>query len=308
MSRALSLADQSQSVELLKLLEGFELTMEAENKSPRTIRAYSDSVKFFDDWLGRNSKPTTVALVRRQDVEGFLADLLRRYKPATAHNRYRGLLRFFGWALAEEELHTSPMAGMRPPAVPEEPAPVLTEDQLRQVLRACEGKDFEARRDSALVRVFLDTGARLSEVAGLKVSDIDIQQRVLVVLGKGRRPRGAPFGANTALALNRYLRARDRHPKAASPALWLGHLGPMTPSGLADVVGRRGRQAGLEGIHPHLFRHTAAHRWQLEGGNETDLMVLLGWHSRSMLSRYAKSAAVERARESHRRLGLGDRL
>ncbi|HVA22613.1 MAG TPA: tyrosine-type recombinase/integrase [Candidatus Micrarchaeia archaeon] len=301
-------ASRAPTDDLLALLEDFLLTLESEHKSPRTLRAYGDAVRFFAAWLEASGRPTQSQTVSRQDVKGYVTDLLHRFKPATAANRYRALVRFFGWAVDEGELAVSPMAGLRPPTVPETPPPVLGEDELRRLLRACEGPAFEDRRDNALFRCFIDTGARLSEVAGLAVADVDWEHRVLHVLGKGRRPRAAPFGAQTGVSLRRYLRSRASRRQAGTLALWLGHEGPMTPSGIADAVRRRGRVAGLPGLHPHLFRHTAAHHWQLEGGNETDLMTLLGWRSRSMLTRYAASAAAERARESHRRLGLGDRL
>src|SRR5439155_16205888 len=93
------------------------------------------------------------------------------------------------------------------------------------------------------------------------------------------------------------------------PHLWIGHEGAMTDNGLAQVVRRRARKAGIdERVNLHRFRHTAAHLWLLEGGQGEDLMMLMGWKSRTMLSRYGASAAAERAQEAHRRLGLGDRL
>ena len=91
--------------------------------------------------------------------------LLRRWKPATAHNRYRGLHAFYRWLEEEDDL-PSPMAKMKPPAVPDQPVPVLTEPQLRALFAVCAGKDFEARRDAALVMVLLDAGPRRAELLG----------------------------------------------------------------------------------------------------------------------------------------------
>lgn len=101
--------------------------------------------------------------------------------------------------------------------------------------------------------------------------------------GKGSRPRVVPFGAKTGQAIDRYLRVRALHPYTSSPRLLLGLRGPMTTDGAREVLNVRSAQAGVDGMHPHRFRHTFAHRWLAGGGQERDLMMLAGWRSDDML-------------------------
>jgi len=128
--------------------------------------------------------------------------------------------------------------------------------------------------------LLLDTGARRDELMSRMVTDLDQDLDVLLVLGKGRRERALPYGHKTALALDRYLRVRERHKDAHLPWLWLGLRGRLTAWGLVRMLERRGREAGLPGLHPHQFRHTFAHQWLAEGGAEVDLMRLAGWRLR----------------------------
>jgi integrase len=119
---------------------------------------------------------------------------------------------------------------MKPPVVPDQPIPVLGEPQLRALFAVCAGKDFDARRDTALL---VDAGPRRAELLGMHLADLNFEYDVVRLLGKGGRERALPFGRTTAMALDRYLRARSRHRLAHLDALWLASAGRSPSRGFA---------------------------------------------------------------------------
>jgi site-specific recombinase XerD len=224
--------------------------------------------------------------------------------------RFRALQAFYHWADSEDLLTGgNPIGRMTPPAVPEAPVPVPTEAELERLLDACRGPSFVDKRDTAIVRLFIATGCRLSEIANLRLADVDMEAGVVTVVGKGSRIRAVPISDKAAQALHRYLRLRSRHPLAGQPHLWLGARGRvMSISGVYQAIVTRAAAAGVE-LHPHQLRHYAAHAMLRAGYQETDVMRLLGWRDRAMLSRYAASTGMERAHAAARAIGFpGDNL
>jgi site-specific recombinase XerD len=296
------------------LVPSFRRYLLATNRSARTVQTYLCALQGLTRYLEAEGLPLEVRAIRRSHLEAFVADRLATVKAATISVQYRALQQFFRWAVTEEEVPSSPMAKMRPPIVPEEPPAVLSPEQLRALIRACQGSGFLARRDLAIVRLLLDTGMRRAELAGLKVEDVDLQDRTAVVLGKWRRPRVVPFGHRTTQALDRYLRVRSLHRLGYRPELWLGEGGNMSDSGLVSG-GQDAREASgsarglLLSNAPHLRARVAQQRRQRRGPNEAGGLAQSGdvGAVRSLCSRSAGKGSTPKAQPWRQVLDAPDR-
>lgn len=292
-------------LDLAALLPSWEVALRAERKSDATVLSYTRGVQMFLDYCRRQQVP---AVLDRRTVNGYTAELLETREPATARARQLGVRRFSAWLAEEGELEHDPLLGVKAPKLDQKVIEPLTDDQLRALLKACSGTDLRARRDAALVRFMVETGARAGETAALQLADLDLTGGSAVVRrGKGGKGRVVPFGPQTAQALDRYIRTRRTHRLASTPALWLGDRGkPFSYDGLHNALRGRAQAAGIDGFHPHLLRHTAAHRWLAAGGSEGGLMAVAGWTRPDMLTRYTRARAADRAAAEARNLNLGD--
>ena len=298
------------------LLPSWLRSLRAAGLAPTTVSAYSRSLQSLRDDLQRLGRTTILTALRTEDLEGWMGDLLLRRSRGTAAHRFRALQQFFKWAIRERLIPHSPMGQMRQPRVIEQPPAVLTDAQLAALLATCAGSDLEARRDTAIIRLLIDTGCRLAEITGLHYlpdgsdrSDLDLQNDFVHFTGKGGRRRTNPFGIKTGTALDRYLRLRAAHRHAGRPELWLARKGRFGRTGIQQMIRRRGRVAGIsDSLHPHQFRHTNAHASMASGMSESDLMNLRGWRSHQMVRRYGASAAHERAIQAGRKATFSDRV
>jgi integrase/recombinase XerD len=218
--------------ELAALVPSWEIHLRAERKTDGTIKTYLDGVRPYLRWCDEGSVDPLDRLALQAWTTGLL-DAGRA--PSTAKTRMMGVRHFTRWLADEGEIPDDPFVRMRPPTVDQPIVPVLTDDQLRALVKACAPPTVEERvglpslrhrRDEALVRLMFETGMRAGEVVALEVDDVDLQHGVATVRrGKGGKGRVDPFGPDASLALDRYLRARRGHRLAGTSELWPGDRG-----------------------------------------------------------------------------------
>src|SRR6478609_7727553 len=194
------------------LLKSFALTLRTEGKSERTVTIYRLGVEHFSGWLTRQGQPPDLSGLTRDNVRGWLDSLRARgLSDGSVLTHWRGVRRFTRWLVAERIMRTDPLAGITVDR-PEAPAvAVFSDEELAALIAACRGSAFTDRRDEAIIRLLMDCGLRVGELVGIDCKDLDLDTQQVPITGKGDRARMAYFGSKTALAIDRYLRARRGH-------------------------------------------------------------------------------------------------
>lgn len=313
--------DVVQGTPLWPMIEMYEAELDYADLSRNTIRIYVGTVASLAEYLTEKHKITDWSSVRQIHVKGFILAAKRgelpRQKGAASDgyqsNLYRSLQPFFKW-WSKEVKHENPMIDMDAPKSQVPPVGVLRQDQLDVLLATTEGADYVSRRDRAILLTLVDTGLRRAELAGINVADVDLDAREITIReenAKNRRPRKVGFGGDTRLALMRYINlARAGHPRHEDDQLWLGERGkgPLTPTGVYQMIRKRGKSIGVDPLYPHMLRHTWVHSMKKAGMQPDEIRAAAGWNSDAMLSRYAASTAAERATDTMRRSSPADQL
>jgi integrase/recombinase XerD len=239
------------------------------------------------DFCAEGLRAFVVALMQGNDGGGR-----KPLSPSSVLHAHIILSAFANWCVAEGILTDSPMRRIPTPKQVDPGIDPFTDAELEAILNAASESRCKLR-DVALIRFLDDTGIRASELADLRVSDLRMTERTAQVRnGKGGKPRTISFGAGTAQALWRYLRDEQRKP--AEPLFTSSRTGgPMNRSSLLQVCRRLGKEAKVENVHPHRFRHDAAVRLLRNGAHVFGVMSLLG-HTRVATTQiYVKLAEAD---------------
>jgi site-specific recombinase XerD len=294
---------------LSALIDSWLIYLQSERKQPGTIRSYRTGVNQYLAWCATEGHPQAL---QRPLVAAWLAGLLRDGRDATTvTSRLTALKALSRWLADPDNGEGIPdtIATLKAPKQDTKVVHTLDDEQLRALIAACRGPRLRDRRDEAVTRVLIETGARASEIANLLVGDVDLLAgSVVISRGKGGRGRRVPIGPATTRAVDKYLRVRRTQKQATSTdRLWLGEGGRgFGYDGLYKSLKWRADLAGIKAFHPHQLRHTAATRWLSAGGSESGAMQVMGWSRVDLLRRYTQANRERLAADEARRLGLGD--
>ncbi|MGO9143391.1 MAG: tyrosine-type recombinase/integrase [Streptosporangiaceae bacterium] len=291
--------------DLAGLLASWRRHLEAERKSPHTIKTYTDGVTAFLAWCDQEGRPR---LLDEDTVVDWVNSIHAAGRSgSTAVARQAAVRRFSKWLARKGHIDADRLRDLDKPKLDEPAIVAVTDDQLRALLGTCKGTAFHHVRDRAAITFMFETGVRAAELTGMTTADVNLDARLAVIRGKGGRGRLVRFSPQCNAALDDYVHLRRRHRLAPGTAFWLGGDGRgFGYYGLYNAIQRRGARIGLPDLHPHQLRSTSAVRWLRKGGSATGLMAQAGWASVDMLRRYIRAAESELAAEEADRLGLGD--
>jgi len=319
---------QSLGTSLRSLERGFILTCQTEGKSARTVEYYRDNLRRFLWYAGQKGWPDDARLVTKWEIRDFLAYVSNttqrwgltgngsessrgRASHSTTHHYFVVLSTFFNWAVREGFLSENPLATIkvaRPKARVIQP---YTADEIQAMLRVCDwdyqhNARFLGSRNRVIILTFLDTGARLSELAGMKLSHVDTEKGWIRAQGKGNKERVVRIGKLAQKALWTYLTWRPE----GRDEVWLSEEGqPLSAHGIQCLIRRLKDRAGIKGEGSvHRFRYTFALNFLRADGNPRNLQFLLGHSTIDMSMTYVATLGLEDALRAHEKASPVDRM
>ncbi len=320
------------AIGLQDLVEGLLFSLQADGRAPRTHEYYDKLLRHLLHYAKAHNWPERIDLLDVRHIRQFLSWVGSRTfectagngsrrsvksKSSTAWAYHKAVRRLFNWGVEEGFLDENPAKYIRFKAPPPPPIEPYNVEDLKRFLTVCEldiraGTPFIGLRNKAMLLLFVDAGLRLSESAHLKLTDLNLEQRLVRVVGKGNKIGICPFSAKTAKAIWAYTIERKRRTKC--DALWVTEEGtPLSIDGVSSSFTRLKKRAGVNGPgRVHRLRHTAALQY-LRGAKDSFLLQLFLRHEDLTMSRrYTQGLKAEEAIQAHRNgaspvegLGLG---
>jgi integrase/recombinase XerD len=247
--------------------------------SDNTIQAYRRDMAKFASFAAERKAGVTE--LRREHVVDFLGTLYRRNLDSRSVARHLVTIRhFFRFLLLEGAIESDPAANIESPKFRQSLPEFLSVDEVDRLLRQPDKNDVVGIRDRAMIELMYSTGLRVSELCGLRVSDLQMEPGCLRCIGKGNKERLVPVGKRALEAVQTYLReARQALARGvASPYLFLNQKGhKLNRIAFWKILGEYGRKAGLrKSLTPHMLRHSFATHLLDRGADLRSVQMMLG--------------------------------
>jgi integrase/recombinase XerC/integrase/recombinase XerD len=278
-------------INLSAVVEEYLQHHDGRNHSPKTIRWYTDILTALNAFLGPD---TALGDLSAASVRAYQSYLRSRRKPDgnplsddSLHDHARGIRTFLTWLQREDYLEEDLASRIDLPRVAKKELKVLTDDEIVTLFQHLPMSDDQGCRNLAVVSLMIDCGLRLSEVSKLDVDDVFLDEGLVRVQGKGRREERVPFGASTGKALRRYIQHFRHHFASGTDALFINQYGGrLKPEAIKSMVQRLRDRTGIDRLHPHLLRHTAATRLLANGCDLHTVQRILRHRNVTTTTRY----------------------
>ena len=268
-----------------------------------SLASYRRDLSAWSAWLERHAHRSLLA-AERTDVEAFLAAQFQsKAKIASINRRLSTLRRFYRLQAAQATIAADPTLRVKSPKLPRSLPRNLSEDQVAALLSAPDTETPLGLRDRAMLETLYATGLRVSELVGLKLSQVSLDMGVVRVLGKGNKERLVPLGEEAIDWLKRYCttaRAELGGDAKAEAVFVTARRGPMTRQAFWQLIKRHAATAGIAraALSPHTLRHAFATHLLNHGADLRAVQMLLGHADISTTTIYTH-VARERLRQLH---------
>lgn len=269
-----------------KYIEQFNNSLKAEHDvSVHTLRAYTRDLQEFFSFIDKSPQD-----IDNLDIRGFLASLHhRRLKKSSISRKLATLRSFFKYLHREGYVKKNPAKLVSSPRVDKLIPRFLTIDESFCLMESPKGDTFTALRDKAILELLYSSGLRVSELTALDMDDLDINESLVRVKGKGKKERIVPVGSKALEAIKNYLPERiPLRKKKRCEALFLNNRGErLTQRSIRRIVIKYGKMVALKSrLSPHTLRHTFATHLLQGGADLRSIQELLGHSSLSTTQKY----------------------
>ncbi len=279
---------------MIKTIAFFTRWLETEKQySPHTVSGYRRDLEEFTLRVGCETK---IRDITADDIRKFVAGLFGKNSGTTVARKLSALRSFFRFALRRGLIVNDPLAGVMAPKMSKYMPVFLTVDETFALLEAPAGKDRYMQRDTAILELLYSTGMRVSELVSRDIADLDFEEGMVSVKGKGGKERLVPVGRPALEAVRNWLPQRmqlitaraKRGRELEENALFLnGRGGRLTSRSVERMVKQYGERAGImQVVTPHALRHSFATHLLEMGADLRSVQELLGHSSLSTTQRY----------------------
>ena len=308
-------------LDLQNLIQGFKLSCQTENKSSKTIEWYTCFLDRFHQFLKRNNYSTSVKRISKDHIRTFILFLQQEAKTphtgkplseATIQGYVRTLKSFFSWLKREEYLEHNLMIGIPIPRAVSKIVNTFSHEQITSLVNYCRISNDSGYRNLAIILLLLDSGIRVSELVNIEIDDVNLAEGYIKIRkAKGNKERFVPIGSLVQKTLWKYINQYRPQPITERVTrLFLSQYGiPLTKSGIQQMLRRYGKRAGITGVRcsPHVFRHSFAKNYLLNGGDVFSLQKILG-HSSLASVRIYLNLFTSDVKNQHKRFSPVDNL